>query len=136
MNNCGECINSDNCIKCVRLQLSNVNDKNEKYKKILHDIMDDIDLNDDTTNLYESVLVEKNKNGEIIKKQNSQLGESYMIMDKGKNIDELSVKEKKVINAQDDLKNYEITTGYVQNGTYLYGMFGVVTRVVGLFIGI
>jgi len=57
-------------------------------------------------NVTECIYVEKTNQGERTKRFPSTLGESYVIIDVGKNIEELSKVEQQSICAQDDLHMY------------------------------
>jgi hypothetical protein len=91
---------------------------------------------DQHKNMYESVILDKNMEGELIKKHDSKLGESYIIVEKGKDLKQLSNKEKRSIDEQDNLRNYEVAKTYANKGTYFYGVIGFATKIAGFFIGL
>ena len=129
---------SKSCIVCKDVELRRAQRKLEKYKQALDLIMDDSVIQEDYAtgnSLYESVMVEKNNEGRMEKKQQSHLGESFLIMEKGKRIDHLSNKERGALQAQDDLKNSETARTYTQKGTYFYGITSVATKIAGFFLG-
>lgn len=140
MNDC-KC-GSKTCIKCKDAELKKAKKKIDKYEKAMKILLDDSVIqetfvgSDRSSNMYESVIFEKNIDGEMLKKHNSDLGESYIILEKGKNIDHLSNKERRAIEEQDNLKNYENTKKYVNKGTYLYGAIRIATKIGGFFIGL
>ena len=136
-NNMEQCkCNSNSCIICKNNELKKAKRKLEKYEQAMKLLMDDSILQQTDDGLYESVIITKNMDGEVIKKHNSKLGESYIIIDKCKDINHLNNKEKYAIDEQDNLKNYEIAKQYANKGTYLYGAVGFATKVVGFFIGL
>ena len=98
----------ETCIKCKTAELNNAKKKLVKYEQALKILMDESIIQeaytgtDTNSNLYESIIINKNQEGEIIKKHDSKLGESYIIIDKCKKIEELCKKEKQSI---DDLIN-------------------------------
>ena len=134
--------NLESCIKCKSAELDRAKKKLTKYEQALKLLMDESIIQeayigpDKSSNLYESVIIDKNLEGEVIKKHGSKLGESYIIVDKCKNINELSKKEKQSIDEQDNLRNYEVAKTYANKGTYLYGVIGFATKVAGFFIGL
>ena len=142
MDNC-KCINNS-CIKCKDVELNKAKQKLDRYEQALKILMDDSIIQDtylgnnknDGSNLFESVIMDKNMRGEVVKKHNSRLGESYIILDKGKNLDTINNKEKAAIDEQDNLKRYEKAKTYAKKGSYLYGMVGMPTKVAGFFIGL
>ena len=60
-------------------------------------------------NLEESIIISKDNNGNINKKIYSNLGESILVIEKGKKLDELNKKEQNVIMEQDNYRAYEQT---------------------------
>jgi hypothetical protein len=121
---------------CKNAELKRTKRKLEKYEQAMKILMDDSVLNPTEPSLLESVIIDKNMEGEVVKKHQSKLGESYIIVDKCKNIDHLSNKERKAIEEQDNLRNYEIAKQYANKGTYLYGAIGFATKVASFVVGL
>jgi len=70
--------------------------------------------------LDESIIIEKNNDGNFEKKIKSNLSESILIVDKGKNLDDLNKKEQASIGEQDNLAAYQNTINYSQKGVTIY----------------
>ena len=73
MDNC-KCINNS-CIKCKDVELNKAKQKLDRYEQALKILMDDsiiqdtyLGNNNDGSNLFESVIMDKNMRGEVIKK--------------------------------------------------------------------
>jgi hypothetical protein len=130
------------CAICQSNELARTKRKLAKYEQAVKLLMDESIIQeayvgpDDSSKLYESVILTKNKEGEIEKKHTSNLGESYIIIDKAKDINQLNNKEKYAIDEQNNYRNYEIAKQYANKGTYYYGVLGFATRVAGFFIGL
>ena len=56
--------------------------------------------------LTESIMIEKDNNGVLNKKIKSNLTESFLVIDKGKELTHLSQKEQDILNEQTNLHNY------------------------------
>ena len=108
-----QCNNCDNCKK-----LKKKLDTYEKFMKELQEL-DKSEIKY-TNPLQESVIVEKDNFGNINKKVRSDLSESFLIVDKGKNLLELDKKEQQVILEQDSYHKYKNTSDKLQkaNGVY------------------
>ena len=136
MNSCN--CKLESCIRCKDKELKRMKRKMERYKQAVDLLMDDSIIQEDYAtkdSLYESVIIEKDNEGRMVKKQSSRLGESFLIVEKGKNINHLSNKERSALQAQEDLKNSEKALGYTRKGTYLYGMMSFASKIAGFFIG-
>ena len=109
--------NCNNCANC-----KNLKKKLELYEKLMSD-MKELEAHDPSYNpLAESVIVEKDNYGNINKKVKSDLTESFLIVDHGKNLSELSKREQQVILEQDSYHKYKKTTEYLQKANGVYGV--------------
>lgn len=77
-------------------------------------------------NLEESVIVERDMNGYTNKKIRSNLTESFLVIDKGKDLTRLSQKEQNALKSQDNLRVY----------TKVKDKVGIVGTVLGYFVSI
>ena len=116
--------NCSNCSSCKKLKK-----KLDIYEKLVQD-MKEIDNNDNSHNsLRESVIIEKDNYGNINKKVQSDLSESFFIVDHGKNISELNKKEQNIILEQDSYHKYKKTNEYMQKASGVYGAAYYVLRI-------
>lgn len=116
----------DKCDKCDILKK-----KLAIYEKCLREIKELDDINDydiETEHQYE-IHLEKNNNGETVKKISSDLSESYLVIDDYKTIDQISSRERTTIKSQDVLSNVEDKKKYIKKASKVYGignfMYGV-----------
>lgn len=79
--------------------------------------------------LEESIIIFKDTEGNLNKKIHSDLGESILVIEKGKNLSELNKKEQDAIKEQDNYRAYEQTKKATEkiNSTY-----SVISYVLGL----
>ena len=89
--------------------------KLELYEKFFKDLHDLEALERPTNSLENSILIENNK-------VKSNLSESFLVIDHGKKLEELPIKERTVINEQDNLHNYKKTKEYVEKTNYVYSI--------------
>jgi len=110
----------NNCTKCKNLQK-----KVELYEKLMSDMkaLDEHEQKQYTSNnpLLESVIIEKDNYGNINKKVKSDLTESFLIIDHGKNLSELPKREQQVITEQDSYYKYKKTTAYFEKAKGISG---------------
>lgn len=118
---------SDNCIHCDTL-----NKKIELYEKLIKDLHE-IDKNEKYSitddghmkrqkdiNLEESMYIDRDNYGNRHIKVRSDLSESFMVIDNGKQLSELSKNELNAIKMQDDLHNYNTAKNYFDRGDDIY----------------
>ncbi|AYV76884.1 MAG: hypothetical protein Barrevirus3_4 [Barrevirus sp.] len=104
--------------KCSNCQI--LKQKLDLYENFLKDVKD-LDINtDNNSDLRESMIIEKDNYGNINKKIRSELGESFLLIDKGKNIGELDKREQNVILEQDSYHNYQNGNEYLKKLGSLY----------------
>lgn len=101
MNNCENCHNCKLLAKKIELYEQFFND----MKKIDEELLNN-------TSLEESIIIEKDKNGIRNMKVKSELSESLLIINNGKNLEELNKIEKASIKEQDNVHNYTKTKEY------------------------
>ncbi len=142
--NCG----LSRCIKCKDIELKKAQMKLNRYEQALKILMDDsivgqLDNNNynnhnnyDNSHMYESIIIEKDMEGNQNKKIRSDLGQSFLILDRGKNIDELDKIERKALNKQNELKEYENYATYYRKGNSIYGIFSTIAKVGALAFGV
>lgn len=103
--------------------------KVKKYEAILKDLMEE----DEESDLTQSSIYEKTKDGEIQKKVLSNTGESFIVVDHGRDLTELNKSSYRAIKEQDSYARYKNvenkakTAGGVYGwGTYLVGIGNLV----------
>lgn len=136
------------CQKCKNMESYKL--KIEKIIKILEDdVLDNRHINLEKNNLhndlhndlhnnnhlYESVIIEKNCDGNIYTYIDSNLGDNYLLLETGKNLDELDNIEIQSLNEQNTYKKYLKLVEYTNDGNYAYGLFSTVAKVGSFFIG-
>jgi len=108
---------SNNCSSC-----KNLKKKLDMYENFVKDMHNE-ERNNHNHNynpLAESVIIEKDNSGNQVKKIRSDLSESFMVVEKGKNMQELNKKEQDIIKEQDAYSNYQNTNAHFKkaNGAY------------------
>lgn len=95
-------LNCPNCPNCKIMKKKIM--VYEKFFAEMKKIEDEELLNN--PQITDSIIIEKDYNGITNKKIPSDLTESFLIIDKGKDLRHLSRKEQNIINEQDNLHNY------------------------------
>jgi hypothetical protein len=105
-------------------------EKLDKFQEIFKELMEEHDelLNCDNIIDSDSIIIERDNYGNTIKKAPSKLGDSYVIIDKKKDLSELDRDEYAVIKAQNDFHNYKKTTKYHGKFSTAYGWASTVTK--------
>ncbi|QKF94274.1 hypothetical protein QKU48_gp0816 [Fadolivirus algeromassiliense] len=97
----------DNCDHCKILKK-----KLEIYEKCMKDLRE-LENNDNDRetfiDLEASIIITKDNDGNQVKKIKSELSESILVIDKGKDLNELSKKEQAIIQEQDNYRAYTQT---------------------------
>jgi len=111
--------NSSSCNNCNALRK-----KLDVYEKFVNDIRDIDQFDDKDDNainiLEESVIFEKDKDGNLEKKIRSDLTESILVIDKCKNINDLYKKDQDIIKEQDNLASYNKLVNCSEKATGVY----------------
>lgn len=117
-----------NCIKCKDYKIQKMEQKLNKYKEVIDDLMDDSMINpsnnQDNHNynpLEESMIIFKDDEGYYRKKIRSDVGESFLVFEDGLDVDELNKDERTAVKAQDDYRKYDKTCKQVQKYSGIYG---------------
>jgi hypothetical protein len=100
------------------------------YEKFIKELQE-IDKKDEQYNynpLEESVIIEKDNFGNINKKVRSDLSESFLIIDKGKDLKELNKSEHAIIKEQDSYHKYKNTTEYLSRADGVYKTIGYIIK--------
>lgn len=125
------------CVKCKedrRKMFEEQQIKINRYEDALRDILQYNAIKDD---YYDYTgYVERDRDGNVIKKIRSNLTESFIVVDTGKDLDELDKKEINTIKMQDDLKNYTQTKQYIGKFSGVYSAVGMAVGVGTLVISI
>jgi len=100
--------------------------KLELYEKFVKDLKE-LEQFEKKNPLEESIIIENHK----IK---SNLSESFLVIDNGKKLDELPIKEVNLINEQNNLHNYNKAKEYVEKTNYAYSIAKHVTGVISWFM--
>ena len=97
------------------------------YEKFFAE-MKKIEQEEGTNNdlMYESIIIEKDLEGNRNKKVPSDLSESFLIIDRGKDLTHLSQKEQRAINEQDNLHNYNKVKKYSEKASFVGNVLGYV----------
>lgn len=111
---------SEKCSNCKNLQK-----KLELYENFVKD-MKDIEISNNNL-LGESVIIEKDNWGNLNKKIRSDLTESFLVVENGKNLIELNKKEQGSITEQDAYSNYQNAETYLKkaNGVYTVAYYAM-----------
>lgn len=116
--------NCNNCSNCKTLKK-----KMDAYEKFIQELkeIDDKKPQEVQYNfnpLEESVIIEKDNEGNINRKVRSDLSESFLIVDRGKNLVELDKKEQQIILEQDSYHKYKNTSEYLSKASGVYKVIG------------
>lgn len=103
MNNCNNCQNCQNCKLLVK--------KLELYEKFFNDMKEIDNQLFENSELGKSIIIKDNY-GNKTTKIKSNLSESILVVNNGKNLDELNITERQSIEEQDNLYNYNKTKEY------------------------
>lgn len=105
----------NNCSDCSNCKI--LSRKIELYDKFFNDMkrLDEELLSREfnNKNLGESIIIEKDNYGNRNMKVKSNLSESFLVINNGKNLEELSKREKNAIDEQNNLYNYNQAKEYV-----------------------
>jgi len=116
------------CNNCKVLQK-----KVELYEKFFKEMkaLEAEEKNNDMNNnpLGESIVIKKDKNGDKNMKINSNLSESFLVINGGKNLKELNQKDQAIINEQKNLHDYTSAKKYVEKAN---GVYSVIRYIVGI----
>jgi hypothetical protein len=108
--------------------------KLKKYNDILKELAAEEET-DTNKSVYKSIIIETGTQKKVLP---SDLGESFLVVDDIKNLDELNKNEQVIIHAQDDLSKAEKTKKYFKRLNNSYGWvctaFGVSRLVVALLL--
>jgi hypothetical protein len=94
--------------------------KLEVYEKCFNDLRNIDNIQEKNTFLEESIIVEKDNVGNRVMKIPSDLTESFLVVDKGKNLNELNKNEEYGLKCQNDLHDYQKTKDYFKKAHGLY----------------
>lgn len=108
----------DYCNNCQILKK-----KIDIYEKCFRDLKE-LEINEEI-DLGESLYLVKDNDGNTIKKLKSDLSESFLVVENGKNLKEISNKERQSIQSQDALHDLENKKEYVKkiNGVTSVGYY-------------
>ena len=117
-----KCNNCDNCKKLKK--------KLDTYEKFMNEIkeLDKSTIKHNRNPLEESIIVEKDNFGNINRKVRSDLSESFLIVDKTKDLSELDKKEQQIILEQDSYHNYKNMSNKMQKANGVYKVVGYVFK--------
>jgi len=101
----------------------------ERFFKEMKELEEEEIKNKSYEQLTDSIIIEKNIDGNRNMKVKSNLSESFILIDKGKNLTELDKKDQNIINEQNNLHDYVVTKEYVDQAS---GVYSVVKYVVGI----
>jgi hypothetical protein len=102
--------------------------KIKRYEEILKEIEDD-----EENELLQSSIFERNKNGTIQKVVRSNLGSGFLVLDQGRDLDELNKSTYNAIAKQDSYSQYKRVEQNVKEAGGVYAwttyMFGIANLV-------
>ncbi len=109
-NNCYNCQNCKILSKKIELYENFINDMRKLDEELFNN-----GFNNEFNNksLEESIIIEKDNHGNRNMKVRSDLSESFLVINNGKNLEELSKRDKSAIDEQDNLYNYNQAKEYV-----------------------
>lgn len=97
--------------------------KVKRYEEILKDLIDE------ESELTESSIFEKDRDGNIQKKVMTTLGESFWVVDQGRDLSELNKSIYQAIKKQDSYRNYKnVETNFKTAG----GVYGWANYILGV----
>ena len=109
------CKSKQKCDNC-----ENIKKKLELYDNFVKE-MKHLEIKDEYSgSLGESIIIEKDNYGHNVKKVPSDLTESFLIVENGKNINELNKKDQAVLKEQDSYYNYKNTSNHFQKANIVY----------------
>lgn len=149
MSDAVSCCYNIKCNRCKARDIEYIRMKNklERYQRaidiLLEEDSEEIELVDDNTYysnntnnfLYESLIVESNNEGEMVTKAKPDIGESFMVVDNCKNLNELSREERRSIRRQSDFASYDKVSKASKKGSFLYSIGSTAVSVGRYFIG-
>lgn len=113
-----KCSSGDSCNKCQVLEK-----KLQAYEKFMHEMKEIDDIGEPMSGnslLEESVIFEKDNEGNIEKKVRSELTESILVLDHMKNVETAYKKEREIIKEQDNLASYDRVIHCTEKATGVY----------------
>ena len=122
---CDKCNNE--CNNCDILQKKV--DIYERFFKEMKQLEEEENKYKSAEALTDSIYIEKDMDGNRHMKVKSNLSESFILIDKGKDLTELNKKDQNIINEQKNLHDYVTTKEYVEQAN---GVHKVIRYVVGI----
>jgi hypothetical protein len=116
----------NSCSKCKKIKKKL--DTYEKFIKEIHEL-DKSELRYNTNPMEESIIIDKDNFGNINRKVRSDLSESFLIVDRTKDLSELNKKEQQIILEQDSYHNYKNASNKLQKAN---GVYKVARYVIGV----
>jgi hypothetical protein len=101
----------------------------EKFFEEMKKIEEEERMNKEDNGLNTSVIIEKDLEGNRNKKIPSNLSESFLVVDKGKDLTQLNQKEQNAINEQNNLHNYNEIKKYGQKASIVTNILGYVISI-------
>lgn len=101
--------------------------KDKKKLEIYNKFIKEIQELEDKNILAESMIIEKDNYGNLNKKVKSDLTESFLVIETGKNLKELNKRDQDIILEQDSYAKYQNINNYYQkaNGLYKIGYYAL-----------
>jgi len=112
----------DNCDNCKILQKKVVLYENFIKDMRLLETEEGGNKSRNKIDLEESIIIEKDIEGNRNMKVRSDLSESFLVIDKGKKLEELPIREQNAIVEQDNLHNYIVAKEYVDSAKSKYAV--------------
>jgi hypothetical protein len=110
----------DNCNNCEILQKKV--DIYERFFKEMKELEEEENKYKSFEALTESVYIEKDNDGNRNMKVKSHLSESFILIDKGKDLTELNKRDQNAINEQKNLHDYTVAKEYVEEANGIYSI--------------
>ena len=126
---------SNICLECKDAEISHIKTKLIRYEKAIKLLLDDsiiYSIKNNNNNSHNSIIVDKDLDGHVNTHIYSDIGENYIVLEKGKNLDELSNIEKQSIDKQNDFKNYKKIVKYSKLSNKVYSTISKIGGIIGI----
>jgi len=114
------------CDKCKCISMKN---KLNKYKEMIKDLIDYNELDDNNDIMTQSIIVEKDNEGNYFTTVKSNLDENFLVLNDGKDLDELTRVEYNSINQQNNYYKLNKITKYINNFNLINSLSSTVINI-------
>jgi len=103
--------------------------KLNKYKEMIKDLIDYNELDDNNDIMTQSIIVEKDNEGNYFTTVKSNLDENFLVLNDGKDLDELTRVEYNSINQQNNYYKLNKITKYINNFNLINSLSSTVINI-------